>query len=102
MDDTLKGEITAEHVHTSVASKVTVDTEGTYAKTSTCVAMGPMLVSASESHSFDWRVIFQGCPLLFVEEIHFGLKYLWLIDISLAVLTLPPLSLVHEFRWVGR
>lgn len=45
VDDALKGEVSAEYVTPTIASKLTVDTEFSDAKTTACVTMGPMLVS---------------------------------------------------------
>lgn len=41
----MKGEVAAEYVTPTIASKLTVDTEFSNAKTTACVTMGPMLVS---------------------------------------------------------
>lgn len=45
LDDSLKGEVTADYISKGVATKVTVDTEGSWAKASTCVTASGFRVS---------------------------------------------------------
>lgn len=51
LDDSLKGEVTADYVNKGVASKVTVDTEGSWAKASTSVTSSGFRVSLSQAAS---------------------------------------------------